>query len=73
MERERLKGRIDWVTTFVPFIGVLLLCVVFMVVPAGSKTVLEGIRHFIGDDCGIYYAILGVGVFWLSMWIAFSK
>lgn len=70
---ENLKGRIDWITTLVPFVGVAVLCVLFIVMPDGSKTVLEAVRKFIGDDCGIYYAILGVGVFWLSIWTAFSK
>ena len=72
-EKEHLGGRIDWITTLVPFFGVAALGMLFMFIPDGSKTVLEAIRHFIGDDCGIYYAILGVGVFWLSMWTAFSK
>ena len=70
---ESLKGRIDWITTLVPFVGVVALCVVFMIAPDTSKTVLEAVRKFIGDDCGIYYAILGVGVFWLTIWTAFSK
>ena len=73
MEKESLQGRIDWITTLVPFLGVAALCVLFILIPEGSKSVLESIRHFIGDDCGIYYAILGVGVFWLSIWTAFSK
>ena len=73
MEREELGRRIDWVTTLVPFFGVAALCVLFMVIPDSSKTVLESVRKFIGDDCGLYYAILGVGVFWLSIWTAFSK
>lgn len=73
MEREELGRRIDWVTTLVPFFGVAALCVLFMVIPDSSKTILESIRKFIGDDCGLYYAILGVGVFWLSIWTAFSK
>lgn len=72
-QEENLKGRIDWVTTLVPFFGVVALGALFMLIPDGSKMVLESIRQFIGDDCGIYYAILGVGVFWLSIWTAFSK
>jgi len=70
---ESLKNRIDWLTTLIPFVGVAVLCVLFVVMPDGSKAVLEAVRKFIGDDCGIYYAILGVGVFWLSIWTAFSK
>ena len=72
-KKEQLKKRIDWITTLVPFVGVTALGALFMLLPDGSKTVLEAIRKFIGDDCGIYYAILGVGVFWLSIWTAFSK
>lgn len=72
-ERESIKGRIDWITTLVPFFGVAALGVLFMVFPEDSKNILEAMRKFIGDDCGIYYAILGVGVFWLSIWTAFSK
>lgn len=73
MKNESLKGRIDWITTLVPFFGVAILAALFMMVPEGSKTVLEAIRKFIGDDCGLYYAILGVGVFWLTIGTAFSK
>lgn len=73
MRKNNLKGKIDWMTTFLPFVCVAVLCALFMAIPDESKRVLESIRKFIGDDCGIYYAILGVGVFWLSMWIAFSK
>ena len=72
-EKEIVGKRIDWVTTLVPFGGVTLLCLLFMIIPEESKYVLESIRQFIGDDCGIYYAILGVGIFWLSIWTAFSK
>lgn len=72
-QNEKLKNRIDWITTLVPFGGITILCVLFIIIPEGSKNILESIRKFIGDDCGIYYAILGVGVFWLSIWTAFSK
>lgn len=72
-EKEIVGKRIDWVTTLVPFVGVTLLCLLFMIIPEESKYRLESIRRFIGDDCGIYYAILGVGIFWLSIWTAFSK
>ena len=46
-----LKGKIDWVTTLVPFFGVAALGALFMIVPESSKTVLESVRKFIGDDC----------------------
>ena len=45
-----LKDRIDWLTTLVPFFGVAVLGAVFMIIPEGSKNVLETVRKFIGDD-----------------------
>ena len=56
-EKESLNGRIDWITTLVPFFGVVILATLFMMIPEGSKTVLEATRKFIGDDCGLYYAM----------------
>ena len=71
--KEKLKGRIDWVATLVPLIGVVVLCVVFMLLPGQSQVVLGAVRGFLGDDCGIYYALLGVGILLCSLYIAFSK
>ena len=51
MKEESLLRRIDWVTTIVPFVGMAALCALFILIPDGSKAVLESIRHFIGDDC----------------------
>lgn len=72
-DSTKLLSRIDWVKTIVPFVGMAILCLLFILTPDMSKHVLENIRGFIGDDCGIYYAILGVGVFVLTIWVAFSK
>ena len=72
-EEMKLKKQIDWVATVVPFVGVAILCVLFMLFPTGSANVLAEIRGFLGDDCGIYYAILGLGIFLCTLYIAFSK
>ena len=63
MEKEKLSGRIDWVTTLVPFFGVAALCALFMAIPEGSKTVLEAVRKFIGDDCACL--VLGDNIFFV--------
>lgn len=72
-EEAKLGKKIDWISTLVPLVGVVALCVVFMLLPGRSKVVLETIRGFLGDDCGLYYAILGVGIFACSLYIAFSR
>ncbi len=72
-KKESLAKQIDWVSTLVPLAGVLALCALFMILPGQSTIVLQAIRGFLGDDCGLYYAILGLGIFGCTMYIAFSK
>ena len=72
MEKKSLKGRLDYVSMIIPLLGVVLLCVLFMLMPAKSSYIIQMIRGFLGNDCGIYYALLGVGIFACSLYIAFS-
>lgn len=54
---------IDWSCVLIPLAGILALCLIFMTMPEQSTIVLNNIRQFLGDDCGIYYAALGIGIF----------
>lgn len=72
-KKGKLVHQIDWFATIVPLGIVIALCAVFMIFPSQSTMILETVRGFLGDDMGIYYAILGVGIFGCSMFIAFSK
>lgn len=65
--------QLDWVTTAVPFISILILCALFMLYPGASGNILESIRYFLGDQLGSYYLLIGLGVFFCSLYIAFSK
>ncbi len=73
MKSQKLKDRLDWVSIICPLIGVLILFVLFVIFPDHSKAVLGVIRGFLGDQCGIYYALLGLGIFLCTVFIAFSK
>lgn len=70
---KHLKGKIDWFSTVVPFIGVVLLCVLFVLLPKQAERFLRQVRGILGDEGGIYYALLGIGVFSCTLYIAFSK
>ena len=70
--QKRLHQEIDWVSTIIPLLGVLFLGVLFLVVPEQSSLILGGIRTWLGDQFSIYYALLGVGIFSCSMYVAFS-
>lgn len=65
--------KIDWFSAIVPLVGVAVLCVIFMVLPEQSTLMLQQIRGFLGDECGIYYAVLGLGILICTLYIAFSR
>lgn len=69
----REKKKIDWVITLVPLAIIIALSVLFFFLPEQSNTVLGKIRFFFGDTLGTYYLIIGLGIFVLSLYIAFSK
>lgn len=66
------KSRLDWVTTIIPFVCILLLCAVFFAFPQSSGIALSAIRCFLGDELGGCYLLMGLGIFLCSLYIAFS-
>lgn len=73
MKKEKISDQLDWISMIIPLAVVLVVCVLFMVFPEQSKLVLGAIRGFLGDDFGLYYALLGVGILGCTLYMAFSK
>lgn len=67
------NGKIDWLITLLPLSIILFLCVLFFVMPEQSNLFLGKIRYFFGDVFGVYYLIIGLGIFVLSLYLAASK
>ena len=70
---QNTKGKIDWLITLLPLSIILFLCVLFFVMPEQSNLFLGKIRYFFGDVFGVYYLIIGLGIFVLSLYLAASK
>lgn len=68
-----MKKKIDWFITIVPLTIVIILCILFFLYPEQSNNVLSQIRYFFGDTMGSYYLIIGLGIFLVSIYVAFSK
>lgn len=68
-----MNKKIDWMITLVPLILVVALCILFFIMPEQSNDVLSKVRYFFGDTFGIYYLIIGLGIFILSLYLAGSK
>lgn len=71
--KSKLKEQLDWVSIIIPLAGIIILVVVFMTLPEQSTAVLQTVRDFLGNECGIYYAWLGIGILCCTLYIAFSK
>lgn len=68
MRKENRK--IEWATMLIPFAIVLAMMAVFMIVPDGSKNVVDTLRGFFGDTIGIYYPILAIGSVLCALYLA---
>ncbi len=68
-----VSKQIDWLITLLPLGLIIFLCIVFFAAPEKSNEILSRIRFFFGDKLGSYYLIIGLGVFLVSIYIAFSK
>lgn len=68
-----MKKKIDWFITIVPLTIVIILCILFFFLPEQSNAVLSNIRYFFGDTMGSYYLVIGLGIFLVSIYVAFSK
>lgn len=73
LQNESLKNKIDWITVIIPFALIAFLCASFIWAPEQSSGVVAHIRFLLGDTLGLYYLIIGLGVFLLSIYLAFSK
>lgn len=67
------KSRIDWMVTLIPLAIVVVLGIIFFMLPEQSNIVLSQIRYFFGDTFGTYYLLIGLGIFIVSIYLAFSK
>jgi len=73
MNTKSTTQKIDWLITLVPLAIIVALCLVFFFLPEQSNIVLSNVRFFFGDTFGVYYLIIGLGIFIISIYIAISK
>ena len=71
--KQMTKGRIDWMITLVPFVLIMALAMYLFIFPDNANGVIAQVRFFFGDTLGSYYLLIGIGVFAVSVFLAFSK
>ena len=65
--------RIDWMITLVPFVTIMVVAGFLFAFPEQANNVISQIRFFFGDTVGLYYLVIGLGVFAVSIILACSK
>ncbi len=71
--KEYNSRKIDWMITVIPLFIIILLCICFGVMPEQSNIVLGQIRFILCDTFGVYYLVIGLGIFIVSIFISISK
>lgn len=70
---EPLYRRLDPITTMIPLLIILLLCAAFLLAPEASRQGLDTVRFFLQEVFGTWYLAVGLGIFFLSLYLAFSR
>ena len=73
MNNMHKEGRVDWMITLIPFILIVGLTMLLFILPEESNKVIGTVRTFLGDSAGVYYLVIGLAVFLISIYIAFSR
>lgn len=68
-----LRKRIDWLITVLPFLSILALCLTFFLSPENSSAALHAVRVFLSENFGWYYLAMGLGIFFVTLYMAFSR
>lgn len=74
--KKTAKGRInqiDWVITLVPLFVIGVIVCILVWEPDQSKVMLDRAREMINNEFGLYYSVLGMGIFICSVYVAFSR
>lgn len=73
MEKKSAESKkTDWLITLIPLGIIIAMSALFVIFPEGSNRVISSIRFFLGDTLGVYYLIIGLGIFLLTLYTAFS-
>lgn len=73
MQKNKKGQEIDWVLTLGPLLLIIALSVVLFLFPTQSGNAIEVLRSIFVGEFGSFYMIFGLGVFLVSIWLAFSR
>ena len=68
MKENKVKdNEIDWYAIIIPLVGVIIISILLFDIPRQKyANDTGGKSRFLGNQCGIYYAVLGLGIIFLQ-------
>lgn len=73
INRTADKSRIDWIAVLAPVTLITGLAVYLFLFPEQANGVISRVRFFFGDTAGVYYLVMGLGVFLISVFLSASR
>lgn len=68
-----MEKKIDCLITLLPLCLVISLCFIFFLFPSFSNEILNKLYYLFTDTLGVWFLVVGLFIFILSLYIAFSK
>lgn len=68
-----MNKKVDWIITLVPLLSIVALSVLFVLFPEKSNDCIMVVKAFCGDTLGVTFLMVGLAIFLVSLYLAFSK
>ena len=68
-----MEKKIDCLITLLPLCLVISLCFIFFLFPSFSNEILNKLYYLFTDTLGVWFLVVGLFIFILYLYIAFSK
>lgn len=72
-KQTKKNHEIDWALTLIPLGIIVALFFVLLLFPEASGNTITILRSIFVGQFGFFYMIFGLGIFLLSIWLAFSR
>ncbi|WP_022777589.1 BCCT family transporter [Butyrivibrio sp. AE3009] len=67
------KRKFDWLVFLIPLLLIAVVSACIFALPAASNSIISLLRYLVADTFGVFFLILGLFFFLLSIFLAFSR
>ena len=67
------KAKIDWIIFLIPLVLISVISILIFAKPTESNYIIHILRFWVGDTLGVFFIVIGLLFFVMSLFLAFSK